>query len=155
MARFRGTVQGARGEVSRLGTTTSGVMSSADGWNLGGTVEINEEEGSDVVEFTLTGGSNTRSNQRRFARFVEGTIPTLYPSVFVWKPVGPSDDPESMLRADFKFGTADMIAMAFGVDTDGARAASTVLAGMPLQTTYIKGLAYVVTMRPDARQETA
>ena len=38
MARFRATLQGNRGEVSRLGSKASGMSAHINGWNTGVTI---------------------------------------------------------------------------------------------------------------------
>jgi hypothetical protein len=60
MAQFRATIQGNRGEASRLGSKDSGINSSTNGWDIGGDVTIRYEPGQDrdVVRMFLTGGSN-------------------------------------------------------------------------------------------------
>lgn len=58
MARFIGFLKGSRGEVSRLGTPASGMSAEARGWNVGGKVYCNADEGpQDTVQMSLTGGS--------------------------------------------------------------------------------------------------
>lgn len=58
MARFKGSVQGSRGEASRLGGTESGLRVYANGWRSGVMVrgEVNED-GEDVFYVYATGGS--------------------------------------------------------------------------------------------------
>ena len=61
MARFIGRLQGARGPASRLGSSGSGVVASAGGWEIGGRLVIRvNEAGKDEVSFFLTAGSNAR-----------------------------------------------------------------------------------------------
>jgi hypothetical protein len=61
MARFIGRLQGARGAASRLGSSGSGVVASAGGWEIGGRVHVwVGENGKDQVSFWLTAGSNAR-----------------------------------------------------------------------------------------------
>lgn len=48
MARFRGTVQGNRGEASRLGHVTTGLSVTARGWSTGVDVECKVENNKDV-----------------------------------------------------------------------------------------------------------
>ena len=60
MARFRGTIQGSRGDASRLGTPRSGLTVTADGWDIGCRVEMTAEDGEDRIRVYLTGGSNDR-----------------------------------------------------------------------------------------------
>ncbi len=58
MAHYRGTVIGNRSETSRLGSKSSGLIVRANGWNIGGEIELNEIDGIDYVTFRLTSGSN-------------------------------------------------------------------------------------------------
>jgi len=75
MAQFRGTIQGCRGEVSRLGGKESGLRVTANGWHIGIRVELDHVNGKDIVTAYLTGGSNGRNMQsRQIGRFVEGEL---------------------------------------------------------------------------------
>jgi hypothetical protein len=57
MARFYGTVQGNRGEASRLGTTA--LMAKASGWHIGGIVYMGiNSDGEDSAQLVLTSGSS-------------------------------------------------------------------------------------------------
>ena len=61
MARYRGTIQGHRGEASRLGTPISGLIAHADGWDIGARVKVRPcgyDPDKDEVEIYLTAGSN-------------------------------------------------------------------------------------------------
>lgn len=60
MARYRGTVQGSRGQASRLGTEKSGIQSSTNGWDLGVSVtgHLEEDDDTDAFVIEITGGSN-------------------------------------------------------------------------------------------------
>jgi len=58
MAHFYGTLIGNRGETTRCGTSSSGLSAKASGWDIGGTVNINNTGDSDLVEFSVTKGSN-------------------------------------------------------------------------------------------------
>jgi hypothetical protein len=59
MAQFRGTVEGSRSQVSRLGHKTSGLTTTCNGWNTG--VECiaryNEEAERDEIMIFETSGS--------------------------------------------------------------------------------------------------
>jgi len=62
MARFKGTVQGNRNLVSRIGHETSGIVTECNGWQSGVHVQGRVgEDGRDVFTITATGGSNYRS----------------------------------------------------------------------------------------------
>ena len=142
MARFRGKVQGTRGEASRLGTAATGVTSTADGWHIGGEVEISDDNDRDAVEFTLSGGSNTRNSPRMVARYVEGDkVPTIYPAAFMWKEVGPIDDPAAVLRTEFRFGDAAAVRItAYDVRSNAAKTLNL------LARVMIAGREYLFTM---------
>ena len=59
MAHFRGTIEGNRGDTSRLGTKKTGLIVTANGWKAGVQVEVrhDKEKNSDVFEiYKTTGG---------------------------------------------------------------------------------------------------
>lgn len=58
MARFIGSVQGNRGEATRLGTPNGGIRTVARGWNVGVNVQGNKEADGDVFTIYADGGSN-------------------------------------------------------------------------------------------------
>jgi hypothetical protein len=60
MAHFYGGVHGNRGAATRLGDKKSGLTTFANGWGLGVDVMLRycKETDEDVVEVTLTSGSN-------------------------------------------------------------------------------------------------
>ena len=62
MARFMATIQGQRGEASRLGSPNSGIRASINGWDSGVNVDghANRADGADYDRFiiTVTNGSN-------------------------------------------------------------------------------------------------
>lgn len=65
MARFRGTLQGARGQASRLGTVKTGLSVSANGWHIG----IRASAGvlandSDAIDIYVTSGSTGDVQER-------------------------------------------------------------------------------------------
>ena len=61
MARFRGTLEGGRGQVSRLGTEKSGLSAGVNGWESGVRVyACVDEAGNDSFDVDVTGGSNAR-----------------------------------------------------------------------------------------------
>ncbi|AYB70601.1 hypothetical protein SEA_SERENDIPITOUS_60 [Mycobacterium phage Serendipitous] len=73
MAQFRGTVQGNRGEASRLGSKNSGLDVSASGWNVGCKVTVRHEDGRDVVRVWRTTGSNGYGHSTKLiASFADG-----------------------------------------------------------------------------------
>ena len=65
MARFRATIQGQRGYVSRLGSAKSGLTVTLNGWGGGITVTAYVNvAGQDCFEVTQTGGSNGKTPSR-------------------------------------------------------------------------------------------
>ncbi|AKF14631.1 hypothetical protein AVJ28_gp62 [Mycobacterium phage Baee] len=72
MAHFYGTVQGQRGEASRLGSKNSGLDASASGWDVGCRVTISYEGGRDVVRVWRTTGSNGHGPAKLVASFADG-----------------------------------------------------------------------------------
>ncbi len=59
MAQFRATIQGGKGEVSRLGHKTTGIRTKTNGWNSGVYVFGHHQvDVGDVLEITATRGSN-------------------------------------------------------------------------------------------------
>lgn len=71
MAHFRGTVKGSRGVSSRLGSKKSGLVVTADGWDVGIRVEVWHGGGKDHVRVWRTGGTNGRTSAVEVARFSE------------------------------------------------------------------------------------
>ena len=70
MARFRGAVQGGRGEVSRLGHRS--ITTDANGWNCGVNVDGgNYGADHDRFEVYATGGSNESRTSLRIAEVAE------------------------------------------------------------------------------------
>ena len=59
MARFFGSIQGARGEATRLGSASSGIAARAQGWNIGARVDCSVgRDGEDYCSVSLTTGSS-------------------------------------------------------------------------------------------------
>jgi hypothetical protein len=58
VARFMGIVQGARGEASRPGGTSSGIRAQAQGWNVGVKVYGIDADGRDEFRVYATAGSS-------------------------------------------------------------------------------------------------
>lgn len=67
MARFRGTIQGSRGEASRLGDKKSGLRVDANGWHVGGQIIMDAKGDTDYVTFYVTSGSNGRQRHVHLA----------------------------------------------------------------------------------------
>lgn len=73
MARFRGILQGNRGETSRLGSTHSGMVAHVDGWKVGVTVRaMVDDKGRDVLTVYRTGGSDRSVPDKIIATIVAG-----------------------------------------------------------------------------------
>lgn len=58
MAQFLGSVQGQRGEATRLGSKVSGLEVRANGWNSGVRVAARHTGDQDVFYIYATAGSN-------------------------------------------------------------------------------------------------
>lgn len=71
MAHFRAKIQGSRGEASRLGTKTSGMWASVDGWNVGVFITVVHENGRDCIRVFRNKGSNGHTNNDLIAEIVE------------------------------------------------------------------------------------
>lgn len=57
MAQFYASIQGNRGEATRMGTKKSGIYGHIRGWHSGGRVECDiNEKGQDVVSIYATHG---------------------------------------------------------------------------------------------------
>lgn len=70
MARFRGTVKGNRGAVSRLGH--SSMMTHNNGWDQGVIVSAYKEIDIDVHSIMITGGSNGKRHGFHLGHVVDG-----------------------------------------------------------------------------------
>tara|TARA_R100001015_G_C4633828_1_gene199309 strand:- start:3246 stop:3512 length:267 start_codon:yes stop_codon:yes gene_type:complete len=71
MAQYRGTIQGNRGEASRLGTKSSGLTMTSNGWESGIKVRayFDAESNKDWFIVWSTGGSNARTGNRLLGVF--------------------------------------------------------------------------------------
>ena len=71
MGHFRGTIQGTRGQASRLGTQSSGLSSHMNGWSLGTYVELHydKELDMDLVTIFITSGSNSHYSSKPLGTF--------------------------------------------------------------------------------------
>ena len=76
MAQFRATIQGQRGDASRLGSKSSGITTRTNGWNVG--VEVrgyyDEKTGEDVFSVYLSSGSNGYGGGKEIGRFTEADL---------------------------------------------------------------------------------
>ena len=68
MAHFRATIQGQRGQASRLGSPKSGIHARVNGWDLGVEVEARIVDGRDVFYVFKTSGSNAKDRPLLIAR---------------------------------------------------------------------------------------
>jgi hypothetical protein len=64
MAQFRAVIRGQRGEASRLGSKSSGIVTHTNGWDVGVMVCAMHRGGKDIIEIHLTGGSHHRARTR-------------------------------------------------------------------------------------------
>lgn len=84
MARFRETVKGGRGEGSRLGHATSGLITSASGWNGHVKVRLFDCDGTDwatVHHETNSGSTCLYHGPLNKHRDPRGVIIPLEPNV--------------------------------------------------------------------------
>ena len=57
MAHFMVTAGGSRGDTSRLGSKSSGLFATLNGWDGGVRVSLYHDNGQDMARVTLTSGS--------------------------------------------------------------------------------------------------
>lgn len=69
MAHFLGSISGGGHEVTRTGNRSSGIVATANGWNVGVRVVIANIDGLDTVQVYRTGGSNARTAGQLIATF--------------------------------------------------------------------------------------
>jgi hypothetical protein len=74
MAQFRGTIEGQRGQASRLGSKSSGLRVTANGWNAGVTVIASHVNGHDVFYVYATSGSGYGRSDRLIATVGEDAL---------------------------------------------------------------------------------
>lgn len=71
MARFRATIEGQRGQASRLGSKTSGLFVTANGWDRGVSVVVRvDTDGLDHFYVYKTGGSGNAGGRELIAEFI-------------------------------------------------------------------------------------
>lgn len=73
MAQFRATIEGQRGEASRLGSKQSGITATINGWDDGVSVRAFHRDGKDVFYVYRTAGSNGRTTSQLIATISNGT----------------------------------------------------------------------------------
>jgi hypothetical protein len=76
MARFWGSIQGNRGEATRLGTPASGLEVRANGWDQGVKIfaSVDATTGEDIHQIIQTGGSSGGGKEREIARIKGGKL---------------------------------------------------------------------------------
>jgi hypothetical protein len=70
-AQFLGSIRGQRGEETRLGSKTSGMQVSVNGWNSGIKVAASHQGGKDRFDVYATGGSNDRAMTKHIFTAIE------------------------------------------------------------------------------------
>ena len=70
MGHFYASIQGNRGEATRMGSKNSGIEGHVRGWNVGAKVRCYvDKDGSDCVSVDLTSGSNSMGRLRHLGTF--------------------------------------------------------------------------------------
>lgn len=72
MAHFYASIQGNRGEATRMGSKGSGISGHIRGWNVGARVTCSHENDKDVVRIYKTTGSAGYGQDELVAEFKEG-----------------------------------------------------------------------------------
>lgn len=88
MSYFYGTTVGHRGTATRCGSKSSGITSTANGWSIGGEVEVTYSDilQTDVVTFYTTNGSNSHRSKLASFAIVDGQrqlLDTTHPELFI------------------------------------------------------------------------
>ncbi len=76
MAHFRGTIKGARGPASRLGTKSSGLVVTAASWQGAVEVYLQESNGTDYARVMLTKHHGAGTERILYFGPVSGIRPT-------------------------------------------------------------------------------
>ena len=73
MAQFYASIQGNRGEASRMGSKNSGIEGHIRGWNIGARVVcfVDKKTGKDTVRVFKTAGSSGFGDSSLIAEFTE------------------------------------------------------------------------------------
>lgn len=86
MAEFYGTLQGSRGSASRLGSKSSGIVTTAQSWEGSVTVTIHGSSEGKTVEIQVAEGSNRggrtlyRGSMAELLKLVAGpSVPVVIP----------------------------------------------------------------------------
>lgn len=76
ISQFRGIIQRARGEASRLGNKESGLRVHGDAWSIGASVSLHHDDvkDQDLVSIALTSGNNKHSPSIFLGSFRESDI---------------------------------------------------------------------------------
>lgn len=71
MSKFYASIQGNRGEATRMGSKASGIHGHIRGWNIGASVDcyFDEKTGQDVCVVSITGGSNGHASSKCLGSF--------------------------------------------------------------------------------------
>ena len=71
MAQYYANIQGNRGEATRMGTKSSGMIGHIRGWHIGCRVYVgwNEEKECDEVTISLTSGSAGHKGSKELGTF--------------------------------------------------------------------------------------
>jgi hypothetical protein len=74
MAHFYGRIQGNRGKATRCGSKASGFEGFLNGWNEGVLIVADNENGEDIFNVFVSGGSNHKHSPLQIATIKNGTI---------------------------------------------------------------------------------
>ena len=74
MAQFKAIIQGNRGEVSRLGGKTTGIISNTNGWTCGVRVNAFHKDNQDHFEIVLTSGSDYSGKSKTIGIFTKDDL---------------------------------------------------------------------------------
>ena len=89
MAHFRATIQGNRGEASRLGSKSFGIKATVNGWDIGTSIyaEYSDILQSDIIKVNFTGGSNSRTSYGSITVILKdgkfAVVDTSFPEVLI------------------------------------------------------------------------
>lgn len=72
MTQFYGSMQGNRGQATRMGTKESGFDAHIRGWDIGCRVVLRHIDGKDRLSVFRTGGSHGHKPEKLIASFTDG-----------------------------------------------------------------------------------
>ncbi len=78
MAQYIGRIRGRKGVLTRLGSKPSGLLVTANGWNDGVAVQIENVNGRDMFCVYRTGGLNEARPAAFLASWYEGETPMVH-----------------------------------------------------------------------------